>query len=96
MSKKTNTLLFLLGATVFNVIICLASFLILFFIYARFLFPILPEGGESWSFLFLFIASIAVSILVYRAVLKLIMKKIDLDKHFDPIFSRGRGNIKKN
>jgi len=95
MSKKTNTILFILGATVFNVIICIAGFLILFFLYARFLYQFIPEGGQSWVFTVIFIGAIAISILVYRVVLKALIKKIDVEKYFDPIFSRGK-SVKKN
>ncbi|MDR0464467.1 MAG: leader peptide processing enzyme [Treponema sp.] len=95
MNKKTNTILFILGATLFNVIVCIAGFLILFFLYARFIHPILPEGGQSWSFSLIFIGAIAISILVYRVVLKALLKKIDVEKYFDPIFSRGK-SVKKN
>jgi len=94
-NKKTNTVLFILGATLFNVIVCIASFLILFFLYARFIHPILPESSQSWSFTVIFIGAIAVSILVYRAVLKVLIKKIDVEKYFDPIFSKSK-SIKKN
>jgi len=95
MSKKTNTVLFILGATLFNVIVCIASFFILFLIYARFLYNLIPESSQSWSFTVIFVGAIVISILVYRVVLKAIIKKVDVDKYFDPIFARGR-NIKKN
>ena len=88
MNKKANTLLFLLGATLFNVLVTVLSFLLLLAIYARFIMGLLGEGAQAWSFFFIFMAAIAVSFVVYRLALKLLMKKIDTEKYFDPIFGR--------
>jgi len=86
--------LFILGATVFNVVITILVFLLLFVLYVRFILPGLPEGGQDWSFSILFIAAIVASFFLYRTLLKFISKKIDFDQYFDPIFVRK--NIKKN
>jgi hypothetical protein len=93
MNKRINTILFILGATFFNVIIATISFFILLILYGSFLVPIIPESGHSWGFTLIFISAIAISILVYRAVLKFLLTKIDIEKYFDPIFVRQ--NIKK-
>jgi len=97
MNKKTNTILFILGATVFNVLVCLAGFIGLFLLYVSLIVPMFGLGEESWSvaIIFIFAGGIALSILIYRIVLKAVMKKVDVEKYFDPIFTRGR-NIKKN
>ncbi|MDR3193448.1 MAG: leader peptide processing enzyme [Treponema sp.] len=86
MSKKTNTLFFILGATVFNIVTTVICFLILMVIYARFLIEKLPQESVAWGFPIIFIAAIALSFVVYRLVLKQLMKRIDIEKHFDPIF----------
>jgi len=86
MNKKVNTLLFILGATVFNVIVAVAGFIVLLMIYGKFIHPKIPESAYSWSVSLILIASIAISILVYRAVLKYLLKKIDIEKYFDPLF----------
>ena len=83
MNKKVNTLLFILGATLFNVLIVIISFLLLIILLNRFL----PEDLRSWAFTFSFIPSIVISFLVYRAVLKFLMTKIKMEKYFDPIFA---------
>ena len=93
MNKRLNTLLFILGATMFNVIIALLSFIILMFLYARFVIPIMPEANSSLGFTFICLASLVVSVLVYRCVLKYLLKKINVEKYFDPIFVR---KYKKN
>ena len=92
MNKKVNTILFVLGATVFNTIVAIVSFLILLFLYGKFLTNIIPSSS-GWVFSLLFIASIAVSIFVYRAVLKYLQKKIDIEQYFDPLFVKS--NFKK-
>jgi len=93
MNKKLKTLLFVIGATIFNLLIASLCFISLFFLYARFLYPIIPEESQVMGFIFVFVSAIALSLFVYRFALKFLMKKIDFDKHFDPIF--GKGNNKK-
>lgn len=91
MNKKTNTLLFILGGTLFNILVTVMSFLALMVLYSRFLHPRLPETASAWALPVIFLASIVISFLVYRLVMNAIMKKVDMGKYFDPIFgSRGR------
>jgi membrane protein implicated in regulation of membrane protease activity len=90
MSKKTNTLWFILGATVFNVLTTIICFVALFVIFFRLIAPSLPEEALSWSIPVIFIGSIALSFVLYRLILKKLMKKIDPEKYFDPIFGRRR------
>jgi Na+-driven multidrug efflux pump len=86
MSKKTNTLLFILGATVFNILVTIIVFLVLMVLYAQFLASRLGEEGAAWGLPVIFIAAIVLSFFVYRVILKQVMKKVDMEKHFDPIF----------
>jgi len=88
MSKKTNTILFILGGTVFNVLTTLVCFVILIMIYSRFLYPMLPESGAAWALPIIFVASIVASFFIYRLVVKIIAKKVNMEEHFDPIFGR--------
>jgi len=82
MNKRFNTLLFILGATVLNIVVTLLCFIILFLI----VIPLVPQSSQSWVFALIFVVSIVASIFVYRVILKLILKKVDMDKYFDPIF----------
>ena len=91
MSKKTNTLLFILGGTIFNVLITVITFLVFLLIYSKFLYGHLNESILAWVLPVLFIAAIVVSFLVYRLAIKIIMKKVNMEKHFDPIFKPRRG-----
>jgi phosphoglycerol transferase MdoB-like AlkP superfamily enzyme len=93
MNKKVNTILFILGATLFNVFVALVSFVVLMLLYIKFLFALIPEANRSWGFSIIFLASIAVSFIVYRFILKYLLTKMDIEKYFDPLFVR---KYKKN
>ena len=90
MSKKTNTLWFILGATAINILTTIIIFILLLIIYTRFLVPYLSEEAADWGLLVSFIGAIALSFVLYRIILKQIMKKYDLEKHLDPIFGPRR------
>jgi len=86
MNKRLNTILFIIGATVFNILITVLFFLLLLIAYARLLLRFLPEGAQTWSFPLIFIAAMAISFIVYRYAIKFLMKKIDMEEYFDPLF----------
>jgi hypothetical protein len=85
MNKKINTILFILGATVFNIIVTVLSFLLLLILNAKVLLKILPQGAQAWSFPLIFIASLAISFFVYKFVLGILLKKVNVEKYFDPL-----------
>jgi hypothetical protein len=86
MNKKLNTLFFFFFSTLFNVIVAVVSFFVFFVFYAKVIMHRIPESSYSWGFTLIFLASIAVSIAVYRVVLKYLLKKVEIEKYFDPIF----------
>jgi hypothetical protein len=88
MNKKVNTLLFILGATLFNILVTILSFLALLVIYAKVFIPFLPESAHMWSFPLIFLISLAVAFIVYRYMLRFLMKKIEMETYFDPLFVR--------
>jgi hypothetical protein len=89
MSKKTNTLWFILGATAFNILTTIICAVLLFVLYGQILryFPV-SEAAIGWGIPVIIIGAIVLSFFLYRFVLKLIIKKVDLEKYFDPIFGR--------
>jgi len=93
MNKKVNTILFILGATLFNIIVAVLCFILFIILYARFLAPFMSDSAQAWSFSIIFLIAIAASFFIYRMALKYLMKKIDVEKYFDPIIARK--NIKK-
>lgn len=93
MNKKINTLLFILGATFFNILVAVISFILLTLFYINFLLLLVPEQGRQWGFTLIFLGSLAISFMVYRFVLKYLLTKVDVEKYFDPLFIRK--NIKK-
>ena len=88
MNKKINTLLFIICATLFNIIVALVSFIVFTILYIKFLMMQMPETSRSWAFTIIFLAAIGVSFLVYRIVIKHLIGKIEIEKYFDPIFAR--------
>jgi len=93
MNKKLNTVFFILGATLFNVIVAIVSFILFTLVYVRLIMNLIPEQGRSWGFTLIFLASIAVSFIVYRYLLRYLLTKVDVERYFDPIFVRR--NIRK-
>jgi hypothetical protein len=91
MNKKTNTLCFILGATVFNILVTIFCFVVLLLLYAR-LAALLPEESGPWGFPVIFIGAIVLSFLIYRLILKQIQKRVDMDKYFDPLFGPKKPN----
>ena len=88
MNKKVNTILFILGATLFNILTVIISFVVLMLLYYKFIMVLLPETIRSWSFALIFLASIVVSFVIYRYLLRFLLKKIEIEKYFDPLFAR--------
>jgi hypothetical protein len=86
-NRKTNTLLFILAATLTNIALTLISFLVLYLLYAALLSPRLPADSVIWCLALIFLAALVVSFFVYQALLKLFMKKVDVQKYFDPVFN---------
>jgi membrane protein YdbS with pleckstrin-like domain len=90
MNKKANTLLFVLGATVVNVIVMMLIFLILFVLFARFLAPGLSPQIQQVVMLVIFVGSIVATYFIYHRAMKWLSQKYDMEKYFDPIFRRKR------
>ncbi len=88
MNKRVNTVLFVIGASVVNVIIMLVLFLALFVIFARFVAPSLSPGANQLIMVLIFVISIGVTYFIYHRLVRWISTKVDMDKYFDPIFGR--------
>ena len=87
MNKKTNTVLFMLGATIYNLLVMgvlfAIPFVILILAFKERIAGILPIIS-----LVLFLAALAGSFFIYGLTMKKISEKVDMDKYFDPIFKK--------
>ena len=88
MTKKQTTLVFLLVATLANIVFIL-TLLILFTIGGGLLF----KEKIATALPFLFIAAVITGMVIYQKVVKFIIKKFNLEEKMDPLFhSRGKRN----
>jgi hypothetical protein len=60
----------------------------LFLLFAWLIAPRLPPDAAVWSFPVIFIGAIVLSFVIYRFALKLLFKRVEVDKYFDPIFGK--------
>ena len=87
MNKKVNTVLFILGATLVNVLTIFVLYFAGIYIFAL----VYNDGMANYVEVvntFIFIASVVGSFLIYRLILKVISNKINMEKYFEPIISR--------
>ncbi|MDD3998033.1 MAG: leader peptide processing enzyme [Sphaerochaetaceae bacterium] len=88
MNKKVNTAIFILVASIVNIIVMIVLFLLCLVLISRF---VNPESSlmPMW-FILMFLVSIGGSFLVYSLLIKWITKKYDLEKYLHPIFTPRR------
>jgi hypothetical protein len=56
----------------------------------------LPQEAQAWSFPLIFIAAIVISFFVYKLVLGFLIKKVNIEKYFDPIINTRYRPKKRN
>jgi hypothetical protein len=93
MNRKTNTVLFIIGATIYNIIVFLAVFTVFFMLYIFVVAPyMLGDDGLSGFItpvmLFIFALAIVISFLIYRVTIQFFFRKVDAEKYFDPVFAK--------
>jgi hypothetical protein len=95
MSKKSNTIIFLAAASAFNILITIVLFFAACFA-AISIYPALINSEPLLLAVYFgcFVLAFAGSILIYRAVLGLIRRKVDLEKYFDPIFGKSGDKLR--
>ena len=94
MNKKVNTVLFVLGATVVNILIMIVILIGGLLLIGRFMSERAQESAGPIVVVLLFFVAIAASFFLYNRFIKYLSTKIDMDKYFHPIF-RPRGQTKK-
>jgi hypothetical protein len=88
MNKKVNTVLFLLGATVFNLLIMFLLIVLFLVLISAIFRDSLNPNVLSILMIVVFIGSIAASFFIYGRVVKWLSRKIDMEKYFLPLFRR--------
>jgi hypothetical protein len=86
MNKTLNTILFLVAATVVNLLIMLAILLVPLMIILAF-FRESVKDAMPFIFMILFTASFLGGFFIYNLLLNFVRKKIDLEKYIHPILS---------
>jgi type IV secretory pathway TrbL component len=88
MNKKVNTLLFILGATIFNIFMMLVLLTVGLAILSM---AVSGEGNQAMVqilMILVFVGAIAGAFFIYHRAVKLLSNKIDMDKYFHPLFGR--------
>jgi hypothetical protein len=88
MNKKVNTVLFLLGATVFNLLIMFVLIVIFLVLISALFRESLNPNVLSILMIVVFVGSIAAAFFIYGRVVKWLSRKVDMDKYFMPLFRR--------
>ncbi|PIE04983.1 MAG: leader peptide processing enzyme [Spirochaetales bacterium] len=92
MNKKLNTVLFLLAATVLNLLLLVVIALLLFLAF-NFAFRNVEEVNAALSWLAVIVTmfgSIAATFVLYSRIIRWINKKWNLDNYLSPLFRGGR------
>ena len=88
MNKKLNTLFFIIGATVLNLLIMLFLMLISLTLVGVIFKGNLNPNILSVLMMVIFLGSIIGAFVIYSWLVKRIAKKIDMDKYFLPLFKK--------
>jgi hypothetical protein len=90
MTKKANTILFMIGATILNVVMMVGIFIVLFLLYGYLIAGSLSPEANQIIMVVLFFGSIGLTYFLYHRIIKWISNKWNLDDHLEPIFRRKR------
>ncbi len=86
MNKKANTILFVLGATILNVLVMGIVFTVLLVVLSSIAPPTMSPEIGTLAVALVFLATIIVTYVLYHFSVKFLSKKVDLEKYFEPIF----------
>jgi drug/metabolite transporter (DMT)-like permease len=90
MGKKLNTVLFILGATVANVLTMIVVFLAFLLPFIRFMAPELPASTTQVIMIGLFILAVVITYVLYYRAVRYLAGRYNLEKYFEPIFPKKR------
>lgn len=92
-NKKANTALFMVIATILNVVLMLLFLTIGFVLLAAFGSGDDSNGQVVWTMI-IFIGSLALSWTLYALMVKAYSKRVDMDETFAPISFKGKKSKK--
>ena len=84
--KKRNTAIFMVIATVINIVLMTIFMLIGYILLVRFANPDKPEAGQIWLIV-IFIGSIILAWFVYSRMIKWYTKRVDVNEKFAPLIT---------
>ena len=88
MNKKVNTALFIIGATVVNLVLMAVLILLGFLIVSLLPLNNASQGITTAVVILIFFGSIIGTFVIYHNMVKYLSTKIDMDKYFHPIIKR--------
>ncbi|MEN6296734.1 MAG: hypothetical protein ABFC92_02155 [Rectinema sp.] len=80
-ANKGKVVLFVIGATVANILLMVICFVLLMLLYSALLSKILPAEALIWAIAVAFILALLMSTLIYRRLLKLLRERYHLDEY---------------
>ena len=87
--KKRNTAVFVLIATILNIVLMMVFMLIGYILLAKFGNPDNPNGAQIWLIV-IFLGSIGLSWFIYSRMVKWYTKRVDVEKKFAPLITPRR------
>ena len=84
--KKRNTAIFMVIATVINIVLMTVFMLIGYILLVRFANPDKPEAGQIWLIV-IFIGSIILAWFIYSRMIKWYTKRVDVNEKFAPLIT---------
>jgi hypothetical protein len=87
MTKKGNTIIFIIAAAGFNILLTVMVFIVLFVLFFVFIKPLVSDNGIAFALPIIFITAVFLSFTLYRVLLKRFLANVDMDKYFDTAFS---------
>ena len=86
MNKKINTLLFLIIATIFNVVVIFIIFIVGFILLGQFILPLVSAGVGQLLLIVLFCGALIAGYFIYSRTLRWINRRYDTTKFLAPLF----------
>lgn len=90
MSRETNTLLFIIGGVVYNLVVMGGVFFAAIFVLARVFSPLVDEALGQILLVAALLLSIGVSLFSYYRLVRWLQRKIDFDRYFTQFLRDGK------